>query len=273
MPFHHQFLLAQLIKGILMQGGNPTFSQYNFYNFSGLKGQTKISRNGLHFFSSKVTLVLSSPNEQFIDYFVKNLFAYPKIEIGNLILSPDSVEKEESPELSDVSKFICISPLVLVVPGFNDSEGKRFISPESDSFSDILYESTIDRMEQFGYTAEQLSSFYKFQIVPDSDYLARIRDTQKKFARIYPVYDQDVKYEVRGYTFPFKLYAAPEVQNFVFTCGLGNFAHKGFGMLDSANANPGKHTKIFSLNQNKANNAGDKEEETKKEELSEKDSH
>ncbi|MFA0964822.1 CRISPR-associated endoribonuclease Cas6 [Roseivirga sp. BDSF3-8] len=276
-PFHHQFLLAQLIKGILMQGGDSTYSTYGFYNFSGLKGQTKISRNGLHFFSSKVTLVLSSPSEKFIGYFIKNLFAYPKIEMGNLILSPDSVEEEEYPELTDVSKFICISPLVLVVPGFNDSEGKRFISPESDSFSDILYESTIDRMEQLGYTPEQLSSFYKFQLVPDADYLARIRDSQKKFARIYPVYDQDVKYEVRGYTFPFRLYASPEVQSFVFTCGLGNFTHKGFGMLDIANSDPAKRTKAFTFEQAQAKAPETKEkrkrEEVSQEEVSEDESH
>jgi CRISPR-associated endoribonuclease Cas6 len=45
---------------------------------------------------------------------------------------------------------------------------------------------------------------------------------------------------VRGYTFPFTLYAKKEVQEFVFTCGLGAFTHKGFGMLDLANADISK---------------------------------
>jgi CRISPR-associated endoribonuclease Cas6 len=39
---------------------------------------------------------------------------------------------------------------------------------------------------------------------------------------------------VRGYTFPFTLYAAKEVQQFVYENGLGHFTHKGFGMLDVA---------------------------------------
>jgi CRISPR-associated endoribonuclease Cas6 len=242
-PFHHQFLLAQLIKGIILRGGIEKYRDYNFYNFSGLKGQTKISRNGLHFFSSKVTLVFSCMNKEFVDFFVDELFKMSSVEVGNLVLIPESVEQESIPEFTDVTKFICISPLVLMPPQFNDSESKRFIPPESDEFSDKLFESTILRMESYGkYTLEQLGQFSKFQIDPDSNYLKKIRESQKKFARIYPVYDQDVKYEVRGYTFPFTLYAAKEVQNFVFIGGLGAFTHKGFGMLDIANTDPSQRT-------------------------------
>lgn len=240
-PFHHQYLLAQLVKGIIVKGGEERFKSFNFYNFSGLKGQTKISRNGLHYYSSRVTLVFSCPDKEFVDYFLKNLFSFPQIEVGNLVLIPEGVEKEEYPEIGDAMKFICISPVVLLNPTFNDNEGKRFVSPESEIFSDLLYETTMIRIEKYGaFSTEQIANFYKFQIVPDKDYLNKIRETQKKFARIYPVYDQDVKYEVRGYTFPFTLYAAKEVQEFVFTCGLGSYTHKGFGMLDIANSDPSK---------------------------------
>ncbi len=235
-PFHHQFLLAQLVKGIVVRGGNEKYRGFNHYNFSGLKGQTKISRNGLHFFSSRVTLVFSSTDQEFINYFLTELFKFPTVEVGNLILIPEGVEKEETPALTEETKFICISPLVLIVPGFNDSQGKRFISPETEDFSDMLYESTMGRLADYGhYSTEQLAEFTKFQVVPDAEYLRKIKESQKKFARIYPVYDQDVKYEVRGYTFPFTLYAAKEVQEFVFHSGLGAFTHKGLGMLDVAN--------------------------------------
>lgn len=246
LPFHHQFLLAQLIKGITIKGGEERFFHFNFYNFSGLKGQTKISRNGLHYFSSRVTLVLSSMNKEFIDYFLKQLFKFSQIELGNLLLIPEGVEKEEKPKLEDQNKYICISPLVLITPSFNDVEGKKFIPPESDDFSDMLYESTISRMAETGYYDEkQLSSFYKFQLVPDAAYISKIHESQKKFARIYPVFDQDVKYEVRGYTFPLTLFAAQEVQEFVFTSGLGSFTHKGFGMLDMAHIDPTSRTQPY----------------------------
>jgi CRISPR-associated endoribonuclease Cas6 len=87
------------------------------------------------------------------------------------------------------------------------------------------------------FSPEELASFYKFQLIADKDYLDKIQASHKKFARIYPLYDSDVKFEVRGYTFPFTLYAPQPVQQFVYEYGLGHFSHKGFGMLDVANGN------------------------------------
>lgn len=238
-PFHHQYLLAQLIKGVLVSGGDEKFTHYAYYNFSGLKGQTKVSRKGLHYYSSRVTLVFSSPNKSFIDYFLMNLFELKQVDVGGVSLQPEGVELEDAVKFEESQKFICISPLVLVEPSFNDNSAKRFIPPETDTFSDMLYESTIKRMQDSGmFPKKSFDGFYKFQLVPDKNYIARLTNAQKKFARIYPVYDQDVKYEIRGYTFPFTLYAAKEVQEFVFHCGLGYFTHKGFGMLDMANTNP-----------------------------------
>ena len=147
-PFHHQFLLAQMIKGILVKGGNAEWINYSLYNFSGLKGQTKVSRKGLHFYSSRITLVISSPSKNFIDYLLHNLFSFEQMDLGNLVIQPEGVELEGEVEFSESMKFICISPLVILNSSFNDSAAKRFIPPETDSFSDLLYESTIKRMEE-----------------------------------------------------------------------------------------------------------------------------
>jgi CRISPR-associated endoribonuclease Cas6 len=234
-PFHHQFLIAQFIKGVLVFGSNPDFRNFSTFNFSGLKGQTKISRKGLHFFSSKVTLVFACADQIFLDYFLEQLFKMKDIMVGNLQLSPESFDKEEAVSISQETKFLCISPIVLLPAIFNDESSKRFITPSSDEFSDLLYDSTLSRMEASGkYTPETLTSFYKFQLVADQDYIQRLQDSHKKFARIYPLYDNDVRFEVRGYTFPFKLYAAVEVQQFVYENGLGHHTAKGFGMLDLA---------------------------------------
>lgn len=246
LPFHHQHILAQFLKGVLVKGGEEKYINYPYYNFSGLKGQTKVSRNGLHYYSNLVTLVLSSADQQFLDYLLEQIFKFDDLQLGNLEVAPLYTEIEKVPELTDIMKFICISPLVPTKASFNESDGKRFILPETDEFSDLFYESTMQRMENSGvYSSEQLASFSKFQIVPDVEYLSRLREREKKFARIYSVFDMDVKYEVRGYTLPFKLYVAKEVQEFLFNCGLGNYTYKGFGMLDIANANPIDRTEKY----------------------------
>lgn len=220
-----------------MIGGNKEFADYKQFNFSGLKGQIKISRKGLHFFSSKITLVFSAADQPFLDYFLGVLFAQKDLMIGNLQLIPESFENEDPVTITDSVKFLCISPIVLLPGAFNNDNAKRFISPEEDEFSDLLYDSTIARMEASGkYTPEQLADFYKFQVVADQEYINKIQSSHKKFARIYPVYDSDIKFEVRGYTFPFTMYAPQPVQQFVYEHGIGHFSHKGFGMLDVANA-------------------------------------
>ncbi len=239
LPFHHQFLLAQVIKGIVLKGGDSNFTLFNIYNFSGLKGQTKPSRKGLHYYSTRVTLVVSSLNKSFIDYLLLHMFQLPQIEIGGLILQPEKVEVENLDAVAESDKFICISPIVLMEPKIMDESSKEFIDPENDEFSDLVYDATLQRMESCTlFNTEDLSKFNEFQVVPDKTYLDKLDNANKKFSRIYPLFDQDVKFEVRGYTFPFVFHAAPEVKNFVFLNGIGALTHKGFGMIDIANQDP-----------------------------------
>ncbi len=215
------------------------------FSFSGLKGQTKVGREGLHYFSKRVTLVFSGLDRAFLETIVEKLFEKESVILGNLLLEPEMVEEELMAEpLGDACRYLCISPLVLLNEDVND-KNKEFIHPTSDDFSDFLYESTMERMEQTGkYTAEQIAGFYKFQIVPDVGYLEKITKAEKKFARIYTiVYNRSIK-EVRGYTFPFSLYAAPEVQDFIYHCGLGELTGYGFGMLDVYSVNAPKRVVI-----------------------------
>ena len=123
-PFHHQYLLAQLIKGLLVFGPEKSFLDFNEFNFSGLKGQTRVSRKGLHYYSSKVTLVFACSDKPFMDYFIKQLFAQKDIIVGNLHLEPESIEQEELVQIGDEARFLCISPIVLLPPAFNDDRGK-----------------------------------------------------------------------------------------------------------------------------------------------------
>jgi CRISPR-associated endoribonuclease Cas6 len=113
-PFHHQYLLAQVIKGLLVYGPEKSFLDFNQFNFSGLKGQTKVSRKGLHYYSSKVTLVFACSDKIFLDYFIARVFEQKEIIVGNLHLIPESTEVEEDVEVGDESRFLCISPVVLI---------------------------------------------------------------------------------------------------------------------------------------------------------------
>ena len=237
-PFHHQYLLSDLMENVLQKDAKE-YVDFEWYNFSGLKGQTKVGKQGLHFYSSKVTLVLSSIDKGFIDAVLKGIFTRKEIEIGKISLTPDSVELEKKPDLTDETKYICISPLVIADPNTEIGSTKQFVDPTDDLFSDLLYESTMTRLDQNpDFTSEEIESYFKFQVDPDQKYLAKIRASEKKFSRIYPAFIGDKQVEVRGYTFPFTFYVDSKVQEFIFNCGFGEFAKKGFGMLDLANVDP-----------------------------------
>ena len=236
LPFHHQYVISEFlnpyIKPYLSSIKEPSKA---FYNFSSLKGQTSIGVEGLRFFSSRVSLVFSSTDPALIKSMVQKLFSEPQVNLGDLILKPIHVDTESAISFKNEMHYICLSPLAVASPKENPIDAKRFIHPSFDIFSDALYENTLNRMEQASLTPEEIAEYFQFQLVPDKEYLARIKDGEKKFARVFPVFINNEKYEVRGYTFPFTLYAHPKVQEFIFTSGFGILTEKGFGMLDIAN--------------------------------------
>jgi len=248
LPFHHQYILADFISEIIKESDDQRFNDFSFYNFSGIKGQTRINKNGLNYYSNHVTLVLSSSKEEFIDFILEEIFKMDDIELGGLNLTPVSTELERIDTMNSEMKFICISPIVIINSSFGSTIDKRLISPKSDEFSDLLYDSTMERMEDsLRFSKDQMNSFNKFQVVPDSEYLKKLEERDKKFARIYAVNQLENRREVRGYTLPFKLHATLEVQQFIFNCGIGNYTNRGFGMLDIANVNTAERTTPYTF--------------------------
>lgn len=237
-PFHHQHLIGSLIKDVVIEHLPEKFVRYKQYNYSGLKGQTRVSRNGLHYLSNKVTIVFSSLSPEFSDLFLEALLDKEQVSIGNLYIEPESVEKEKIPVLSEEEKYVCISPIILTQ---NNGKGssKVFVHPSDDEFSDLLFDSIMLRLEELGlYSYDKLKEFTKFQLIPDKVYLDKILKSNKKYSRIYNINDQLTNFDVRGYTFPFSLIAAPEIHDFIFRVGLGAYTNLGFGMLDLANSDP-----------------------------------
>ncbi|MEN8251858.1 MAG: CRISPR-associated protein Cas6, partial [Bacteroidota bacterium] len=136
-----------MLRAIVLLGGNKDYLSFTGFNFSGLKGQTKSSRKGLHYFSSRVTLVVSSRNSEFINYILVNIFRQPQIEVGSLVLTPEKVEIEKMPKIDDYEKFICLSPILLSRPILMDNQATQFLDPESDEFSDKLYDNVMQHVE------------------------------------------------------------------------------------------------------------------------------
>jgi CRISPR-associated endoribonuclease Cas6 len=234
LPFHHQRLLSEFIKTTIRSSRQP-FSGSAFYNFSGLKGQSRVTREGLFYDSAKVTFVLSAGDPGFIDNFIQALFGYEQIFLGTLLLKPFQVIKEEVYFQNESTKFVCLSPLIVISEGLPPGDLKKFISPTDSTFANLLYDSTLSRMERSGFfSPEEMVGFSQFSFEPELEYLQKSRTMDKKFSRIYQSSRRGNDLEVRGYTFPFVLKAPSAVQDFIFHSGLGEETEEGFGMVDLA---------------------------------------
>jgi CRISPR-associated endoribonuclease Cas6 len=239
LPFHYQGVIHSFLRQLSL----TREIEYDI-SFSSLKGQIRISRKGLHYCSKRVTLVLSSVNKASIEALLEVIFSQDVVQIGQLKLEPEYAEREIEPDYKEIVKYICLSPIIL--KELPNEEGKAFISPEDEAFSDLVYESTLLRMQRaMKLSQEDLEAHKHFQLIPDSYYLDKIREKEKKFARIYTLSCAKGERELRGYTFPFTLYASPAVQRFVFLQGLGSCTSNGFGMLDLAHNDPTSRTELL----------------------------
>jgi CRISPR-associated endoribonuclease Cas6 len=230
MPFHQQVLLSTFVHDFLPR----ISSNANIWNFSGLKGQTRVAARGLFYNSQKVTLVFASPDSLLVKSFIESLFSAGSFGLAGLELQPIQALEEKVNFSDNIEKYICISPLVVLSDGLPEKELKQFISPDAESFSDLLYESTMSRMENSGDPYILSGKNPRFEFSPDADYLQKARESDKKFSRIYALEGLGNFNELRGYTLPFFLEAPTEIHEFIFHSGLGDACQFGFGMIDFA---------------------------------------
>lgn len=226
-PLHHQKLVYTAFKEIM----DETSVKSDFYNFSSLKGTSKIQNGFMRFLSFKITLVVSSSNDSFVKQWVKNLFEKSSIQIGKLVLTPKTYQLIPEPVFETQMKYVCISPIILTDPDKEPDLSQKIIDPLSHEFSDLLYHAVTENMEKAGFSDQELNSFAEFEAMPDQEYVNKILQTGKKYARIYK---NNAGSTMIGYLLPFTLHAHPTVHKFIWDCGMGVFTQEGYGMIDVA---------------------------------------
>lgn len=228
-PLHHQKLVSHVIREMLEDLPGHT----TLYNFSTLKGTSKVQAGQIRFHSSKVSLVFSSVDDRLTEHVIQRIFSFQQINIGKLELYPKAHQLIPDPAFTQRMKYVCISPLI-VEPSVSDDAAKpEALDPASYEFSDHLYNSVIERMENAGYPDEELNSFAEFELQPDMNYIRKVTADGKKLSRNYK---NDNNEAMSGYLIPFVLHAHPKVQKFIWDAGLGLYCNHGFGMIDIVEA-------------------------------------
>lgn len=225
LPLHHQRLLFDGLEHSIADVNGSR----NDLVFSSLKGTSRIQNGFMKFLSSKVTLVLSSHNDEFLKALVARIFEKAFLPVGKMNILPRNQEVIPDPEFQTKMRYLCISPLILFDPDKDSLRSSEIIDPSSHEFSDVLYNQTMDSMEKAGFSETQIAQYAEFDLQPDADYIAKINNSNKKFARVYRnSRDQNMM----GYLIPFTMHAHYDVHKFVWQRGLGVLNHEGYGMID-----------------------------------------
>jgi len=205
--------------------------------FSTIKGTSSVAKGYIRFLSTKVSLVIASNNDEFLRNLVDTIFRQRTVRIGKMELIPKQQHVVEMPEYKTEMKYVCISPIIILDPNKDPLRASETtIDPASQEFSDILFNTTIERMEAAGYSEEELRSFEAFEAIPDPEYIKRVTENNKRFARYYKNTNEQI---IIGYLLPFTLHAHPKVHEFICNCGLGLFTNQGYGMIDVVPEMPG----------------------------------
>ena len=213
-PLHHQKLVTDCLGPMM----DSITSDRTAFNYSSLKGTSKIQNGFMKILSSKVTLVISGKNKEHLELLVKTIFEQPHITIGKMNLVPKMYHVIPDPEFQTRMRYLCISPLILVDPNKDSERALLHVDPTSHEFSDILYNDVLDRMERSGYTEAQLNEFAEFEVTPDQEYVKKVNETGKKYARHYKSFSG---MSMMGYLIPFTLHAHAEVHKFIWLVGMG----------------------------------------------------
>lgn len=225
LPLHHQNLLYRALQKVCED--QPQFLES--INFSSLKGTAKIQSGIMKFMSNKITLVISGLSEEAVMGIADGIFTRDYLELEEMHLMPKTKEEIPDPEFETRMKYLCISPLILCLPDRDDESCRETIDPTSREFSDILYDRMMERMENAGFSEEELDEFAVFEAQPDPDYVDKVLKHGKKYARFY---ESEKGETITGYLLPMTLHAHPSVHRFIWERGMGTFTNEGYGMID-----------------------------------------
>src|SRR5205085_9096729 len=93
-PLHHQQIISAFMAELIQEGGRTA----DRYVFSSLKGTSKVQNGQIRFLSNKITLVMASDDQEFLDTVIEKMFAKKYHNVGKLNVMPKAHDNIPDPE-------------------------------------------------------------------------------------------------------------------------------------------------------------------------------
>ena len=224
-PFNYNHLIDSVIYQII-QKVNPdskihssklfkyfTFSQIYFSKF-------KMTNKGFIALDGKISLFVSSPNNDLLKEILQGFLSEKEIEIEGNKLSISDIKMMDEPTFTNKVEFKTLSPIIVNSHKEIDGQIKRWdLSPSDENFFPFIERNLVKKYNMFYDTNLDKDSIKVYSILKN---LKRKRISMKKgdSMHFHVCYMMDIILE-----------GDSNLIKFAYDCGLSNNNSMGFGML------------------------------------------
>jgi len=169
---------------------------------------------------------IASPLDQFLRAFASGLLQGGELRIGQSRFSVASVETLPEPELSEVTRFRCLSPVVASVH-VPERSAPKYLRPGDSEMSERLRQNLLGKHRALFGCAPQDD---RLTVQWDAGYLASRKHDKHPGTKLIAY--KDIR--IVGVVCPFTMTGSPQLMRTACEAGLGEKNAAGFGMIEVA---------------------------------------
>ncbi|MEW6731607.1 MAG: CRISPR-associated endoribonuclease Cas6 [Acidobacteriota bacterium] len=213
--------------------------KFKYFTFSRPWVARQQVRNGrIYILSGPVFWQITSPVDDFLNNFVNGLFQQPLLTLADSEVTARfrliEVETLPTPQLSDHTSFICLSPITVAAKEeVNGQPRKLYVRADDTRFGELINRNLLEKYcALYGREPQQSQLEFAF----DEDYIVRRGGVERisKLIRFKGI-------DIRGYFAPFTVRGSKELIRLGYECGFGNANSQGFGMAAFPNIGAEEH--------------------------------
>ena len=223
-PFNYNHIVSSIIYNKIMDLNLAqelhSSNTFKFFNFSLLNiPKRKITEDGIIARNGVINFYLSSPNDLLIKNIVNGFVDNLEVKFKNEKLTVTKIEVLKTPEFSEKSEFITLSPIIIRDAQENDRKLKRVDLAPSDKFFK-------------GIESNLIKKYCKFKELDDTCKEIKVYSEMAsvKRKRITILKGSNTTHH-RAYMMDLILEGDLDLINFAYEVGLGEKNSMGFGMI------------------------------------------
>ncbi|WAM31308.1 CRISPR-associated endoribonuclease Cas6 [Caldicellulosiruptor naganoensis] len=233
LPIHYNYFVQAMIYNVIEDKIYTTFlhdkgyevdlKNFKLFSFSRLEGPFKIIGEGSDkkiVFDKRLSLVVSSPIEDFITKFSTGLLKKDKIFLKDNQLYVQSANIYKKQQLKERHKIKMLSPMCAYRTIKNDgSDYRHFFTPFEDEFYSLISQNLIKKCKLLIKDFDEKG--FRFSLKPIS--------VQEKI-HFKPMMFKNTM--IKGWMGFYEIETSPQVMEVAYYCGLGSKNSQGFGLFE-----------------------------------------